>query len=206
MSTGVIDLRIGPITPIVLRPTIQPIKLTAAPSRIVLRVAPQPIKLNVTPQPVRLRMTGVGAQGPRGVQGPEGPQGPAGPAGATSDGSVQVTWDTPAAESADSIAISGTVTDANDDPVLSAVDFQVIVTDGAADGEPSSTATIMAGASGTILAGGGTASAVIRTDTGEFAIVVNETAAGHRYLWVSGAGHERKLVRAADGVQELIFV
>ncbi len=132
-------------------------------------------------------------------------EGPRGPAGASSDGSVQVTWNSPASESANTIAISGTVTDANNDPVLSAVDFQVLVSDGAADGEPSSTATITAGASGTILAGSGTASVVIRTDTGEFAISVNETAVGHRYLWVSGAGHERLLVRATDGVQELIF-
>ena len=89
----------------------------------------------------------------------------------------------------------------------SVVDIEVRVTDGAVDGEPSATAYLTAAASpvGTVLAGTGTASMVIRSDSGSLKVAVHETAAAHRFLWIRAAGHERVWVRAADGVQELVF-
>lgn len=134
--------------------------------------------------------------------------------GATSSGTdvngvlVALEWDTPGSESANTIEIAGSIL-AYDGSLLvsSLVDVQIVVTDGAADGEPSATAYLTAASSpvGTVLAGSGTATLIIRSANGQLSIAVHEASAGHRFLWVSGAGHERLWVRAQDGVQELVF-
>jgi hypothetical protein len=115
----------------------------------------------------------------------------------------------PTAEVSDVIEIAGNVLDYDGQPLASSVaDIEVRVTDGAADGEPSATAFLTAASVpvGTVLAGSGTASLVVRSHNGSLAIAVHESTANcHRYLWIKGAGHERLWVRAADGVQELVF-
>lgn len=137
-------------------------------------------------------------------------------AGTTSSGGSDVNsvlaslrWGTPSGEVANSIEITGTIL-AYDSILLlsSVVDVEVTVTDGATDNEPSHTATLAAASSpvGTVLAGSGTATMVIRSSGGSLAIAVHEATANcHRYLWIKGAGHERLWIRAESGVQELVF-
>ncbi len=122
---------------------------------------------------------------------------------------VSLVWGTPGAESANAIEIPATLIDFAGLPLESnQVDVQLVVTDGAADNEPSSTATLSAAGSpvGTVLAGSGTATLVMRTDAvGELAVKVSETAAGFRYLWVKNGGQARLWVRSSTGVLELTF-
>lgn len=121
---------------------------------------------------------------------------------------VGLSWGTPGAEASDIIEISGSILDYDGNALASSiVDVEIMVTDGATDGEPSATATLAAAStpSGTVLAGSGTATIVVRSNAGVFAIAVHETAVAHRFLWVRGAGHERLWVRAVAGVQELVF-
>ncbi len=122
---------------------------------------------------------------------------------------VSLVWGTPGVESANAIEIPATLIDFAGLPLESnQVDVQIVVTDGAADNEPSSTATLSAAGSsvGTVLAGSGTATLVMRTDAaGELAVKVSETAAGFRYLWVKNGGQARLWVRSSTGVLELTF-
>lgn len=66
MTDGVLDLTLGPISPIELIVEAAPIQLIIAPQPIELIVAPEPIRLTVEPQPLVLQFTGVGTQGPPG--------------------------------------------------------------------------------------------------------------------------------------------
>lgn len=141
------------------------------------------------------------------VQGATGPTGPSGDVNVL-NALVELQWGTPSSEAANTIEITGSILDFDGAGLsTSLADIRVIVTDGAADAEPSATAYITAASSpvGTILSGSGTATAVIRSASGSLKIAVHEASAGNRYLWVGGAGHERLWVRAADGVQELVF-
>lgn len=121
---------------------------------------------------------------------------------------VGLVWGTPGAETGNVIEISGSITSYDGTLFLSSlVDVEVTVTDGATDGEPSDTAYLTAASSpvGTVLAGSGTATIVMRTSGGFVSIAIHESSAAHRFLWIKGAGHERLWVRAVDGVQELVF-
>ena len=196
-----IDLRWGPVQPIQLAVDPRAIELHMATAPIELEVVQTPIELSIAAQPIQLEITGVG------VQGPPGPAGSGTDGGTT--GLVQIRWGAPTIESGNVIEIAGSVLDYGGVPLASSVaDIEVRVTDGAVDGEPSASAFLMAARTpiGTVLAGIGTASLVIRSDSGSLAVAVHEATANcHRYLWIRAAGHERLWVRAADGVQELIF-
>jgi len=140
----------------------------------------------------------------------QGPQGPAGPSGSTavSQALVEVQWASPSSEAANTIEITGSILDFDGTAFSTSIaDIEIVVTDGATDGEPSSTAYLTAASSpvGTILSGSSTATMVIRSAAGAIKVAVHETLAAHRYLWIRGAGHERLWVRAKDGVQELVF-
>lgn len=67
-----IDLRLGPTTPIELDLTIEAIDLVVSPSSILLNVDADPIDLTVAPEEIRLEITGVGSQGPQGEPGADG--------------------------------------------------------------------------------------------------------------------------------------
>lgn len=82
---------------------------------------------------------------------------------------------------------------------------RILVTDGSDDYEPSSTSTITAGGVGTLVAGSGTATAVVRTVNGVVEIKVHATPTAYRYLWVMVGGNTRGLFSAKLGVHELIF-
>lgn len=196
-----IDLRWGPVEPIQLSVEPAPIALGSSAVSIELALVADPVELSVEVQPIQLQITGVG------VQGPPGPPGLG--TGGSTVGLVQVRWGTPTSEANDVIEIAGSVLDYDGQPLASSVaDIEVRVTDGAVDGEPSATAFLTAAAVpvGTVLGGSGTASLVVRSDSGSLAIAIHESTANcHRYLWIRGAGHERLWVRAADGVQELVF-
>ena len=141
------------------------------------------------------------------VQGATGATGPSGSTNVTS-ALVELQWSSPSSEAANTIEITGSMLDFDGAALSTSVaDIQIVVTDGAVDGEPSSTAYLTAASSpvGTILSGSGTATAVIRSASGSIKIAIHESSAGNRYLWVRGAGHEQLYVRAADGVQELVF-
>lgn len=156
----------------------------------------------------------VGIQGPAGPQGAGGIQGPAGPQGvggplAVATALVSVVWGTPAAEVANVVEVPASCVDFDGTAFASGiVDVQIKVTDGAADADVSSTATIAAAATpvGTLLSGSGTATVVMRTNAaGLFRIAVAETAVGFRYLWVNAGGQARLWVRSSTGVLELAF-
>lgn len=196
-----IDLRWGPVEPIQLAVEPAPIAFGSSAASVELALVADPVELSVEGQPIQLQITGVG------VQGPPGPPGLG--TGGSTVGLVQVRWGTPTNEASNVIEIVGSVLDYDGQPLASSVaDIEVRVTDGAVDGEPSATAFLTAAAVpvGTVLAGSGTASLVVRSDSGSLAIAIHESTANcHRYLWIRGAGHERLWVRAADGVQELVF-
>ena len=123
---------------------------------------------------------------------------------------VSIVWGAPGAESANKIDVSASCQDFTGGSLASGiVDVEVTCSDGAADAEPSATATLGAAdtPAGTILSGAGTATLVIRTDAaGNFAVGVTETAAAMRYLWIKAGGNARLWVRSAAGVLELTFV
>lgn len=121
---------------------------------------------------------------------------------------VNVTWGTPTAESGNAIEVTASITDANGNALSTSIlDVEILVSDGAADNEPSATATLSAATSpvGTVLAGTGTATLVIRSASGAFKVRVSEASAGYRYLWIRQAGHCRLWPRSTTGVLELIF-
>lgn len=112
-----------------------------------------------------------------------------------------------AAEAANQIDVPVQLQDSLGSLVSSSlVDFKVVVSDGATDHEPSATATLSVGGAGSLLSGGGTATAVYRTNGSGLATVrVSETLAAHRYLWIHSAGNTRKFVVSKNGVFEIIF-
>ena len=126
----------------------------------------------------------------------------------TDETSVGIAWGSPGAESSNSIEITGSVVDyLGIGWSTSFVDVTVIVSDGAADSEPSHTATLSAAGTpvGTVLGGSGTATLTIRSASGAFKVKVTETAAGNRYLWVRNGGNMRFVPHAVAGVVELVF-
>lgn len=122
---------------------------------------------------------------------------------------TQIVWGTPSAEVSNAIEVSASSIDIDGTTLLTdEIGVMVVVSDGAADTEPSATATISAATSpvGTLLAGGGTATAVFKTNSsGNFRIRVTETATASRYIWVRAGGHFQRYVKARDGVLQLTF-
>ena len=123
---------------------------------------------------------------------------------------AQVVWGVPGGESDDTIDITASVEDANDNPVMAATTVvEVIVSDGPDDCSPSHTATLDAAASplGTILGGGGSATVMMRTgNLGTFTVAVSEpTPACTRYLWVRTGPGSQLLVQAATGPVAVAF-
>ena len=123
---------------------------------------------------------------------------------------ISVVWGTPGSEVANTIEINATCLDFSGGSFASGlVDVEILVSDGAADNEPSATAAITAAGTpvGTLLRGSGTATVVMRTNSsGSFSIAVHEaTASVMRYLWVKQGGHARLWVRSSAGVLELSF-
>lgn len=120
-----------------------------------------------------------------------------------------VAWGSAGAESGNAIEITGTVTNIAGTTIAAATsEVQVMVTDGASDGEPSATATIAAAGSpvGTVLAGSGTATVTMRTSSsGTFSIAVSETAVGSRYLWVKQGDNSQCFIRANAAAKQLTF-
>lgn len=118
-------------------------------------------------------------------------------------------WGSAGTEASDVIEITGTVTNIAGNAISAATsEVQVMVTDGANDGEPSATATIAAAGTpvGTLLAGSGTATVTMRTDSsGQIAIAVTETAAASRYLWVKQGDNSRCFIRANAAAKQLTF-
>ena len=115
---------------------------------------------------------------------------------------VGVDWGTPSSESGNAIEVGATIKNVNGQSLnTSTLDVQIVVTDGATDSEPSATATLTATStpSGTVLGGSGTATLTIRSVDGAFGVKVNETSAGHRYLWLRGSGHCRLWPRSNSG-------
>lgn len=133
-----------------------------------------------------------------------------GPAGAAVTGTlISVVWGTPAAESGNAIEVQASCVDYDGSAFVSGlVAVELLVSDGAADNEPSHTAYFTAASTpvGSILAGSGTARAVFQTNSsGLFKIAVHETAAADRYVWVKTGGHQQLFCRARDGVLQLTF-
>lgn len=122
---------------------------------------------------------------------------------------VEVVWGTPGAESGNAIEVSASSYDITGASLSTdEIGVMVIVTDGAADTEPSATATISAASVpvGTLVGGAGTATAVFKTNaSGNFAVRVSEPTSGSRYLWVRAGGHFQRFVKARDGVLQLTY-
>lgn len=129
--------------------------------------------------------------------------------GVSQDYFVNVVWGTPAAESSNAIEVLGSCEYLDGSTYTTGLAaIRVIVSDGAVDREPSATATINEANTpvGTLLAGGGTATAEFLTDSnGQFRIQVTETAAADRYIWVQAGGHFQLFVKAKLGVLQLTF-
>lgn len=122
---------------------------------------------------------------------------------------INVVWGTPGAEISDAIEVAASSFDVNANVINSSeIAVTVIVSDGASDTEPSATATIDAATVpvGTLLAGGGTATAMFKTNaSGQFSIRVSEASAGDRYIWLRAGGHFQRFVKARDGILQLTF-
>lgn len=120
-----------------------------------------------------------------------------------------VSWGTAGAETANVIEIQATMKDAAGNTLAAATtDVQVIVSDSATDGEPSATATLAAAGTpvGTVLAGSGTATIIMRTNaSGLFSIAISETAAASRYLNVSQGSNSQAYVRANAAPKQVTF-
>lgn len=120
-----------------------------------------------------------------------------------------VSWGTPGAETANVIEIQATMKDAAGNTLAAATtDVQVIVSDSATDGEPSATATLAAAGTpvGTVLAGSGTATIIMRTNaSGLFSIAISESAAASRYLNVSQGSNSQAYVRANAAPKQVTF-
>lgn len=123
---------------------------------------------------------------------------------------VSLLWGAPGAQAGRVIEVAASTLDFTTAPLASSlIDVQIIVSDGAADAEPSHTATLAAASApiGTVLAGSGTATLTMRTDaSGNLKIAVTEPNANFRYLWLKNGGNARLWPRSAAGVPELIFV
>lgn len=170
---------------IVLNMETGPLQLTASPENMVT--------LNAISQPIILTVSGGGG----GSSGPN-----------INDALVGLRWGAPSGEFSNTIEITGIILAYDGTVLLSSLpSVEIIVSDGAADAEPSATAILTAASSpnGIVLAGSGTATLIIQAQSGSLSIAVQEPGSGHRFLWVAGARHERLWVRALDGVQELVF-
>lgn len=120
-----------------------------------------------------------------------------------------VSWGTPGTETANTIEITGTVVDPSGNPIAAATsDVKIIVSDAVNDGEPSATATIAAAASpvGTVLAGSGTATIIMRTNaSGQFSIAINDASVASRYLNAQQGVNSQCFIRASAGPKQLTF-
>ena len=122
---------------------------------------------------------------------------------------ARIGWSAPGAESGNKIDTTGTLQDDGGTTIANANgEVEVMVSDSATDAEPSATATLGAASSplGTLLAGGGTATAIWRTGAGgTFAVGVTETAAGNRFLWVRQGPNSLYWIRANVAPLQLTF-
>lgn len=114
------------------------------------------------------------------------------------------------AKSGTTIVVPFQLTDAAGAAVaLAGVELLVRVSDGAADYEPSATATLGAAspAVGTLLTGTGAATAAYRTDsTGKVSIAVTEPTAGQfRFLWIAQGANTRAPFTVTNAPQQLTF-
>lgn len=120
-----------------------------------------------------------------------------------------VSWGTAGAETANVIEIQATMKDIAGNTLAAATtDVTVVVSDSATDGEPSATATLAAAGTpvGTVLAGSGTATIVMRTNaSGLFSIAISESAAASRYLNVSQGVNSQAFVRANASPKQVTF-
>lgn len=120
-----------------------------------------------------------------------------------------VSWGTPGAQASRTIEIQATIKDAQGNTLAAATtDVQVVVSDSATDGEPSATATLAAAGTpvGTVLAGSGTATIVMRTNaSGLFSIAITEASAASRYLNVSQGVNSQAYVRANAAPKQVTF-
>lgn len=162
-----------------------PLQLTASPENMVT--------LNAVSQPIILTVAGGGVPS----SGPD-----------VNDTLVGLRWGSPSGELSNTIEITGDILAYDGTVLLSSLpSVEIVVSDGAADAEPSHTAYLTAASSpnGVVLAGSGTATLIIQAQGGSLSVAVHEPGVGHRFLWVAGARHERLWIRAVDGVQELVF-
>lgn len=122
---------------------------------------------------------------------------------------VEVVWGTPS-KSGSSYTIAATSQDVSGAALATdEIGVMVIVSDAAGDTEPSATAVIAAASPtvGSLLGGGGTATAMFKTNaSGNFSIQVTEAATSvNRYIWVRAGGHFQRFVKARDGVVQLSY-
>lgn len=121
----------------------------------------------------------------------------------------RVSFGSPGTESGNAIEIVGTVQNFNGSAIADDTHIiRIVVSDSATSCEPSATATIAAAGSpnGTVLAGSGTATLIIRSATdGTFTIRVSETAAASRYLWVEQGPGSESYIRANTTPAVLTF-
>lgn len=110
-------------------------------------------------------------------------------------------------ETANVIGVTATAANLAGTTIAStATSVLVLVSDSATDAEPSATATLSIGASGTALAGGGTATMHIQTSAaGQFVVNVTETAVASRFLWVKQGHGSQTWVRANAAPFTLTF-
>ena len=122
---------------------------------------------------------------------------------------ANVVWGTPGSEASNAIEVNATTEYLDGTSYASGlVAVRCIVSDSPTDSEPSATAIINAATApvGTLLAGGGTATAeFITNSSGEFRIRVTETAVADRYIWVKAGGHYQLYVKAKNGLLQLTF-
>lgn len=118
-------------------------------------------------------------------------------------------WGTAGAEASNAIEVPATIKDLQGTTLAAATtEVEVMVSDSATDAEPSATATLGAAGTlvGTLLSGGGTATATWRTSAaGLFTAKVTETAAGSRYLWVKTGKNSSAWVRANASPKAVTF-
>lgn len=107
---------------------------------------------------------------------------------------------TPGSGSAGSTPVSGLITDTAEAPLTAArAIVELMVSDGNTDAEPSATATIVAGGTGDVLAGAGTATVHVRADTSSLFTVDVEDSTSTRYLWTRQGPGSPVWVRQAGG-------
>lgn len=130
-------------------------------------------------------------------------------ADAVADLFAKIVAGSPGTESSNAIEVQFTAQDLQGNTLAAATtEVTVVVTDGSADSEPSATATLSAADTpvGTLLAGGGTATAKFRTNSsGVFTVKVTETSAADRFLHISIGANSRGIVFAGQAPVSLTF-